>query len=116
VHWLGEVSDEQLWCLYRRALAVCIPSTVEGFGLPAIEAMAVGTPVIGSEAGALPEVIGDGGVTVPALEPELWAGAIATVCDERLRSEFSKRALERASQYSWEASATRLAQLLEAIA
>jgi glycosyltransferase involved in cell wall biosynthesis len=113
--YLGAVSDAQLWTLYRRAIAVCIGSTFEGFGLPAAEAMALGTPVVGSDAGALPEVIGDGGLLVPPLDVRAWAKALLEVTNETIRKELGVRASRRALDYSWESSAAKLAELFELV-
>jgi glycosyltransferase involved in cell wall biosynthesis len=61
-HWLGRVDDDQLADLYRAAAVVCVPSLYEGFGLPILEAMACGAPVVASNRGAMPEVAGDGAI------------------------------------------------------
>ena len=76
---VGRVSREELVRLYARATLVVVPSLYEGFGLPAVEAMACGTPVVASAAGALPQVMaaGGGGVLVPPGEPEALAKAIS---------------------------------------
>ena len=64
VKFLGPVPDEDLPAIYRGALLLVLPSLIEGFGLPALEAMACGTPVVASNTTALPEVVGDGGILV----------------------------------------------------
>jgi glycosyltransferase involved in cell wall biosynthesis len=83
VRFTGKVSSEELQAAYRDAAAVVLPSLFEGFGLPAIEALASGTPVIASRAGALPEVIADAGtgVLVPPRDPAALAKAIAELLE-----------------------------------
>jgi glycosyltransferase involved in cell wall biosynthesis len=81
---VGRVSIEELLALYRRAALVVVPSRYEGFGLPAAEAMACGTPVVATAAGALPEVLraGRGGLLVPRGDPEALAKAIVTLLEQ----------------------------------
>ena len=94
--------------VYRGAEAVVYPSLYEGFGLPALEAMACGCPVLSSNRGALPEVVGDAGLLVdpedgPALKTQL--ARIAT--DEVLRERLRAAGLQRARQFDWSETATR---------
>lgn len=99
---LNYVSDPQLTALYRRAEALLFPSLYEGFGLPPIEAMRQGCPVISSDGGSLPEVVGPGGQVLP-LEAEAWVDAV-----ERLLSDPEARPAQvlagrtRAADFSWE--------------
>ncbi len=83
VRFTGKVSSEELMRAYRDSAAVIVPSLFEGFGLPAIEALAAGTPVVASRAGALPEVIADAGAgtLVPPRDPAALAKAIADLLD-----------------------------------
>jgi glycosyltransferase involved in cell wall biosynthesis len=82
---LGFVPDAVLAWLYRRATAVLLPSLYEGCGLPCAEALGLGTPVIHSGLGALPEVAGDHGAAVPEpLRPASWSGAMAHALEGRL--------------------------------
>jgi glycosyltransferase involved in cell wall biosynthesis len=88
--------------LYRGADAVLVTSRAEGFGLPALEAMACGTPVISFDNTSLPEVIGDGGLLVADGDVSAFVRAVRTVLDtERLRAELRERGLARASTFSW---------------
>jgi glycosyltransferase involved in cell wall biosynthesis len=108
VRFLGFVPDETLAVLYRLASAFVFPSLCEGFGLPPLEAMAAGTPVITSNVSSLPEVVGDAALLIDPLD----AGAIAdatvrVLCDATLRADLSRRGLERAKQFSWERSVAR---------
>jgi glycosyltransferase involved in cell wall biosynthesis len=79
MHITGRIRTDELVALYRRAALVVVPSRYEGFGLPAVEAMACGTPVVATRAGALPEVVGvgGGGVLVPPDDPQALARAVA---------------------------------------
>ncbi len=109
----GRVTTEALVQLYRRATLVVVPSRFEGFGLPAAEAMACGTPVVASEAGALPEVVGTGGggVLVPPDAPEALAKAIASLLDQpEARHALGQRARARIeAAYAWPRIAERTA-------
>ena len=115
VHLAGYVSDERLPALYSGALAVVYPSLYEGFGLPPLEAMACGAPVITSNTTSLPEVTGDAAILVNPLDAEEIGEAIVRVAgDVGLRSDLSRRGLARASAYSWDMSAAMTLRVLEA--
>ena len=89
----GFVPDEDLVFLYSRAYALVLPSLMEGFGLPAVEAMACGTPVISSRAGSLPEVVGDAGVYFDPTDVGSMAGAIRSfLSDHGQRAAMAQRA------------------------
>jgi glycosyltransferase involved in cell wall biosynthesis len=103
---LGSVSETQLLALYRCASAVVYPSVYEGFGLPVLEAMACGTPVIASRAASIPEVVGDAGLLLDPGDGAAWAEAIVNVVnDEKRRTEMRDRGLARAAQFTWERTA-----------
>jgi glycosyltransferase involved in cell wall biosynthesis len=105
----GFVPDEDLVYLYTRAYALIMPSLLEGFGLPAVEAMACGTPVVSSHAGSLPEVIGDAGLYFEATDIASIAGAIRTILESPShRDALAKAALARSALFTWEESARRL--------
>lgn len=104
VRALGVVDDDDLGGLYRHARAVVVPSRHEGFGLVALEALAHGTRVLASDAGALPEVVGDAAMLLPPDDPGAWARAIACAGDGRTAAE--RRA--RAARYSWSTAAAAL--------
>ena len=78
----GYVSDAERRALYADARAVVVPSLDEGFGLPALEAMACGVPVVATPVGALPEVLGDAGLFAPLGEPDAWAEALDACADD----------------------------------
>ncbi len=108
VRLLGRVSDPDLAVLLRRATALVVPSRAEGFGLPLLEAMAVGTPVVTSDAPALVEV-GGGAARVSPLDPQELARALAEVAgDEDLRARMAAAGRVRAAAYSWDSAAQRL--------
>ncbi len=92
--------------LYKHAAAVIVPSLYEGFGLPVLEAMASGTPVVVSDRSSLPELVGDAGLIVPADEPEAWRKALEKVVgDSDLAADLKRRGILRAAQFSWSRSA-----------
>jgi glycosyltransferase involved in cell wall biosynthesis len=106
IHRLGTVDERTLDAIYRNALACAVPSRYEGFGLPALEAMARGCPVVASNATSLPEVVGSAGTLVPVGDVEAWAHALlTTVRDDGLRAEMSRRGRERAAGFTWLGSA-----------
>ena len=109
VRHLGYVSDPDREALYRSAAVVVLPSLDEGFGLPALEAMTLGVPVVASNRGALPEVLGGAGVLVDPLDASAIAGALERVLtDPELAAACATRGIARARNYSWDASATAL--------
>jgi alpha-1,3-rhamnosyl/mannosyltransferase len=106
VQFYGAVADDALASLYAGASAFVYPSRYEGFGLPLLEAMACGAPVVGARAGAIPEVVGDTGILVdPDDEGEMavWIGRLMTDVDlaARLRSDGRKRVMD----YTWDRTA-----------
>ena len=104
----GYVSDNELVQLYNAATVFVLPSLMEGFGLPAIEAMACGTPVIASARGALPEVVGAAGVLFdPAHPGELEAALQRLVQQPELRERLRHAGPARAAQFSWDARGAR---------
>jgi glycosyltransferase involved in cell wall biosynthesis len=108
---LGYVPDEQLPALYAGASALAMPSRYEGFGLPCLEAMACGTPVVAAAAGALPETVGDAGLLVDPADAEAFAGGlIAAACEQQTRDRLVAAGLERAAGFSW----ARTAELTDA--
>lgn len=99
---LGRVGDAELPLWYSACAAMAYPSLYEGFGLPALEAMACGAPVVTSNVTSLPEVVGDAAVTVDPLDVRALAGALARVLTGAdLRAEMRARAIARAAQFTW---------------
>jgi glycosyltransferase involved in cell wall biosynthesis len=105
----GFVPDDELVFLYSRAHALVLPSLLEGFGLPAVEAMACGIPVIASNAGSLPEVVGDAGVFFNTTDVGSMSSALRSfLSDDRQRQALARLARDRAALFTWERSARAL--------
>lgn len=112
----GPVAAEDLPALYSGAELFVFPSLYEGFGLPVLEAMACGTPVIVSDRGALPEVAGDAGIVVNAEDSVALAAAMCRVAsDPELRARLSAGALARAAHFSWAKAAEDLLSVLREV-
>jgi glycosyltransferase involved in cell wall biosynthesis len=104
--FVGYVTDAQRQRLYREASLLVIASTDEGFGLPALEAMTIGLPVVAAARGSLPEVVGDAGLLVDADNPVVLAAAMRSILDDaNLRRELVDRGLQRSRRFEWDASA-----------
>lgn len=109
----GYVREEYLSALYRQAAVFVYPSLYEGFGLPPLEAMSSGTPVIVSRSSSLPEVVGDAGLYVNPLDADDMARAMeAVVSNPELANSLRKKGLERAKQFSWKKTAERTLDIL----
>jgi len=117
VRFLGYVEDEELPALYSSALGLLMPSPLEGFGLPALEAMACGTPVIAARSGALPEVVGDAGLLVEAYDARQLGETMQRLDQDRaLRTVLAAAGMRRAAGFSWERAAREtLAVYAEAV-
>jgi glycosyltransferase involved in cell wall biosynthesis len=113
---LGYIAEEQLPGLYAGALALALPSRYEGFGLPCLEAMACGTPVVAAASGALPETVGDAGLLVAPDDAAAFADAIvAAACDEVVQGRLAEAGVRRAEQFPWHRTATLTDALLAAL-
>ena len=116
VRFTGFVPDEDLPPLYSAAKIFVYPSFFEGFGLPPLEAMQCGTPVITGNRTSLPEVVGDAGLQVDPFQIDAIADAIEKVLsDEKLSSELSERGLKRAEKFSWGSTARQTLAVFERI-
>lgn len=110
----GRVSDEELVALYQGAIALLFPSLTEGFGLPPLEAMYAGCPVIATTAGAVPEVCGNAALYVDPLDTDAWFDAVqSVVSNPTVTASLIKRGMAQASIFTWQRSAVLL---LDAIA
>lgn len=113
----GRVSDEDLAALYRSAGMLVMPSLDEGFGLPVLEAMACGAPVVATTAGNLPDLAGDAALLVPPQDPaQLAAGVVRVAGDSRLATRLRRLGPKRAAEFSWEEAARRTAEVYEQVA
>ncbi|HQY69803.1 MAG TPA: glycosyltransferase, partial [Pseudomonadales bacterium] len=117
IDFVSGISTAELVRLYRESTLVVVPSLYEGFGLPASEAMACGAAVVSSDGGALPEVVGDAGVLVPAGDETALAGAIAALlADPARRTELGQRARARMSTlFCWRRAARQMTHYYEQV-
>ena len=116
VIFTGFVEDDDLPDLYRGAHLFVYPSLYEGFGLPILEAMASGVPVIASHTSSMPEVAGDAALLVDPHDPEALASAMASVLgDEELREAFRQKGVARVKCFSWEAVARKTLEVYQAL-
>lgn len=114
VHFLGQLSDQQLIKQYQEALAFVFPSLIEGFGLPGLEAMSLGCPVIAARASCLPEIYGDAALYFdPYSVDDLVAKIQLLLSDEKLRSTLIAKGLKQAKKYSWRKMAQRTWQIYQ---
>jgi len=113
VHFTGYVSDEQLPALYSGALALVYPTLYEGFGLPPLEAMACGTPVLTSDRTSIPEVVGPAAILVdPEDADSIVDGICRVLSSARLRGELRELGLARVRDLTWERTAEATLQVL----
>ena len=113
----GFVPDADLPALYSAADVFAFPSLYEGFGLPPLEAMACGTPVVVSRSSSLPEVVGEAGLQVdPKNADELAAALELAILDDKLRDELRRKGPERAASFTWPVAAERLLEVYQRIA
>lgn len=114
---LGEVGDSELRSLYRACEALLFPSLYEGFGLPVIEAMAAGAPVIASDRASIPEVVGGAGILIDPRDPAGMARALGSLRDDpEMRRDLVRRGRERAREFSWERAARATLDILYNVA
>ena len=116
VQLLGPVPDADLPALYSVATVFAYPSLYEGFGLPPLEAMACGTPVVASNTSSLPEVVGDAGLLVESHDVTRLAAYIKmALTDKTLRADLRARGLMQARRFTWEAAARATSQVYQAV-
>ncbi len=117
VRFIGWVDEAHKPALYRGAACAVFPSRYEGFGLPVLEALACGTPLVASNASSLPELVGDAGFALDPDDVRGLAGAIlACLVDESLASELRRRGPEQAVRFSWRQAAQETLAVYEAVA
>jgi glycosyltransferase involved in cell wall biosynthesis len=113
IRFLGFVPEEDLPMLYSGACAFVFPSLYEGFGLPLLEAMACGVPIVASDISSIPEVVGDAGLLVPPAQPEAFAEAILRVrTDKDLRRMMIEKGVRRAACFRWDKAARQLLECM----
>jgi glycosyltransferase involved in cell wall biosynthesis len=116
VQWLGYVGSDELKSLYQRAAVVAYPSLYEGFGLPVLEAMTLGCPVITSNVSSLPEVAGDAAILVDPQSESAIADAIRRMLDDiSLRDDLARRGVDRAKCFTWELCAAKTVACYESV-
>lgn len=116
ITFVGYVSEEDLPLFYNSADLFVFPSFYEGFGLPPLEAMACGLPVVASNTSSLPEVIGDAGIMKDPYDVDGFANAMHSVLtNDGLREDMVKKGLKRAKLFSWEKTATKTLKVYEEI-
>jgi glycosyltransferase involved in cell wall biosynthesis len=112
VRFTGYVSDAELPLWYSAATLFVYPSLYEGFGLPPLEALACGTPVLVSDRSSLPEVVGEAGITLPPDDAEAWADAIAMLlASPDRRAAMAEAGLKQAERFSWSQTAEQTARV-----
>ena len=117
IHFAGYVADEDLPALYSLATLFAFPSHYEGFGIPVLESMACGTPVVCANNSSLPEIAGDAALLIEATDTEALADAIHhLVIDTPLREKLIQRGYEQAGKFRWEKAARRLLDVYSTIA
>ncbi len=116
VHFTGYVPDEDLPALLSAASVLVMPSRYEGFGLPVLEAMACGTPVIASNASSLPEIGGDAALYAPPDDAAAWAEVIGRVLiDAELRTALRGKGLRQAARFRWDVAARHTAEVYASV-
>lgn len=116
VHFTGYVSQEDLPLVYNLSSLFVYPTLYEGFGLPALEAMACGVPVITTDVSSLPEIVGEAGILVPVNDLEALHGAmIAVLGDENLRRKMITKGIQRAAKFTWEQTAKLTFQVYQQV-
>lgn len=113
----GTVDDASLLNLYRGASLLVYPSRYEGFGIPILEAMRCGIPVVGANAASIPELMGEAGILLPPMDVEAWSAALLSVLeDPNLAARLSAASLRQAARFTWDQTARDTLRLLRGLA
>ncbi|MBI5405040.1 MAG: glycosyltransferase family 4 protein [Candidatus Kerfeldbacteria bacterium] len=116
VRFLDAVDDAAKRVLLRRARVLAFPSQYEGFGLPPLEAMRSGVPVVASRHSSIPEVVGDAGILLDGYDEQVWADALSRAADDGPEREQLRQAgLRQAEKFSWPSSGRAISQLLQSL-
>lgn len=114
LHQLESVDPDELPAIYNLARVLAHPAWYEGFGLPPLEAMACGTPVVVSDRASLPEIVQEAGLVVPADDADQWRSALERVVgDTQLAADLRHRGILRAAQFSWKRAASRTWEVID---
>jgi glycosyltransferase involved in cell wall biosynthesis len=114
IHCTGYISDSLLVALYRNTIGLVFPASGEGFGLPVLEAMHFGVPVLASQDGAQSELIGRAGIMLPPDDEESWRRAMCELLlDAKKRERFAGLAANEAMNYSWHSTAIKTLHVYE---
>lgn len=105
IKFIGFIKENELADFYSKLKVFVYPSSYEGFGIPPLEAMACGVPVIVSNRSSLPEVVGDAGIKVNPTEKEIFQAIISVLQNDDFRKALSKKSIEQANEYSWKRTA-----------
>lgn len=117
VRWIGFVDEEDKPAIYRGAMCFAFPSRYEGFGLPPLEAMACGVPVVTTQATSLPEVVGDAAFAVDPDDARQMGGAIISLLiQDDFAAEMKQKGQQQAARFSWEQTATETALIYDRVA
>ncbi len=108
IHFLGSVTGPQLCELYSRALVFAFPSLYEGFGIPPLEAMACGCPVIASTSSSIPEAVGDAALLASPHKPQDWAEAVEHMMDPLVANRYQQKGILQAQKFSWKKTAEKI--------
>jgi glycosyltransferase involved in cell wall biosynthesis len=115
VHWLGRIPDRQLAALLKDSMCLAFPSLTEGFGLPALEAMAIGCPVVVSDRASLPEICGSAALFAPPDDADAWFDSFMRLrSSPALRLEMIGKGRARASRFSWRRTASHYLEAMAA--
>jgi glycosyltransferase involved in cell wall biosynthesis len=116
IAWLGRLTDGEIAALLQDCLCLAFPSFTEGFGLPPLEAMTLGCPVVSSDRASLPEICADGALFAPPDAPDAWLARFMQLKrDKQLRADMRRRGQQAAQRYSWARSAERYLEVLAAV-
>lgn len=116
IRLVGYVADEELPSYYAGARVFVLPSLYEGFGIPILEAMACGTPVVASSVSSMPEVVGDAGLLLDPADEQSWVDTLVQLWEsEPHRRRLIERGLFRATEFSWTQAATRTLELYRSV-
>lgn len=113
IHFVGRRQGEELNAILSNSSALLFPSLFEGFGIPLIEAMSAGTPVISSDASCMPEIVGSGGILLSPYDTDAWTDEMQNIENPQNREEWVQKGLERAKFFDWDKSAEILWKNIE---